>query len=49
VIMNRRFLSGPPTDDQHLDGVGFANAMTPVIAFLEPEVGLQIEMGDLDF
>jgi len=49
VIMNWRFLSGPPTNDQHFDSFVSANAVTPVIAFLEPDEGLQIELGDLDF
>src|SRR5690349_19363684 len=47
VIVNRRFLSGPPTNDQHLDRLVTTNAMAPVITFLEAEVRLQIELGDL--
>lgn len=48
VIMNRRFLTGPPTNDQHFNRIVTANAMTPIVGFLESEVGLQIELGDLD-
>ena len=48
VIVNWRSLSGPPTNDQHLDRIVTANPMAPIIAFLEPEVRLQIELGDLD-
>lgn len=48
VIMNRRFLSGPPTNDQHFDRFVTTNSMTPVVAFLESDIRLQIELGDLD-
>src|SRR5688572_19919094 len=48
VIMNRRFLSGPPTNDQHFNRFITTNPMAPVVAFLEAEVRLQVELGDLD-
>ena len=48
VVMNRRFLSGPPTKDQHLDCVVATNAVSPVVAFLESDIRLQLELGDLD-
>src|SRR5690349_5496829 len=37
VIVNRRFLSGPPTDDQHFDCFVTTNAVTPVVPLLEAE------------
>jgi hypothetical protein len=40
VIVNRRFLSGPPTDDQHFDRVVTTDAVAPVIAFFESDVRL---------
>lgn len=48
VVMNRRFLAGPPTNDQHFDGFVTTNAVAPVIAFLKPEIWLKVELGDLD-
>src|ERR1051326_5814118 len=48
VIVDWRLLSGPPTNDQHLDCLVATNAMAPVITLLESEVRLQIELGDLD-
>ena len=48
VVMNRRFLAGPPTNDQHLDGFVTTNAVAPVIAFLKPEVRSKVKLGDLD-
>src|ERR1043166_9742231 len=37
VIVDRRFLSGPPTNDQHLDCLVATNAMAPVITLLESQ------------
>jgi hypothetical protein len=48
VVMNRRLLSGPPTNDQHFDRIVPTNPVPPVIAFLESEIRLQFELGDLD-
>jgi len=47
VIVNRRLLSRTPTDHQHLDRLIATNSMAPVIAFLEAEVWLQIEVRNL--
>jgi len=48
VIVNRRLLTRPPTDHQHLDRLIATNSMAPVIAFLEAKIRLQIYVCNLD-
>ena len=48
VIVNRRLLPWAPADHQHLDHFVAAHSMAPVIAFLEPDVRLEIDIEDLD-
>src|SRR5204863_10065409 len=48
VVMNRRLLGGPPTNDQHFVRMVSADPVAPVIAFLETEKRLEVELGDLD-
>jgi len=48
VIVNRRLLAWAPADHQHLDGCVAANSMAPVIAFLESDVRLEVQVEDLD-
>ncbi len=40
VVVNRRFLTGPPADDQHLDGFVTTNAVAPVVSFFKTEIRL---------
>ena len=47
VIVNRRLLAWAPADHQHLDGGIAANSMAPVIAFLEPDVRLEVEIANV--
>ena len=39
--MNRRAVTWPPAEDQHLRGFVAADAMAPVVAFFKADVGLQ--------
>ena len=48
VIVNGRLLAWAPADHQHLDCFIAAHSMAPVIAFLEPDVRLEIDIDDLD-
>ena len=48
VIVNRRLLARPPTNHKHFDCFIPANSMTPVITFLESDVGLKLAPRDLD-
>ena len=47
VIVNRRLLAWAPADHQHFDRLITTNSMTPVIAFLESDVRLEIEIVNL--
>ena len=42
VVMNGSSLTRPPADDEHLDGIIATNPVTPVVAFLETKVRLDI-------
>ena len=48
VIVNRRFVAWAPANHQHLDCLIAENPVTPVIAFLESDVRLEIRIDDLD-
>src|SRR6185503_3823060 len=48
VIVNRCLLAWAPADHQHLDRIVPTNTMAPVVAFLEPDVRLQVVIEDLD-
>src|SRR5687767_7560656 len=48
VVVNRCFLTGPPANNQHLDGFVATNPVTPVISLLKSEVGLDIQRRYLD-
>ena len=43
VVVNGSLLTGPPADHEHLNRLIATNSMAPVVAFLESDVGLQIE------
>jgi hypothetical protein len=48
VIVNRRLLAWAPADHQHLDGFIATNSMAPVVAFLETDVRLEIDVTNVD-
>ena len=48
VVVNRRLLAWAPANHQHLDRIIAAHSMAPVVAFLESEVRLDLDIVDLD-
>jgi len=48
VIMNRGFLTGPPADNQHLDGIVTTNPVAPVVSLFKSEVRLDFQGRYLD-
>lgn len=48
VVVNRCFLTGPPADNQHLDGCITTNPVTPVISLFKSQVRLYIDWIYLD-
>ena len=48
MVMNRRLLAWAPANHQHLDRIVAAHSMAPVIALLESDVRLDLDIVDLD-
>src|SRR5689334_22170292 len=48
VIMNRGFLTGPPADNQHLDGLVATNPVAPVVSLFESKERLDFQRRYLD-
>lgn len=48
VIMNRGFLTGPPADYQHLDGLVTTNPVAPVVSLLKSKERLDFQRRYLD-
>jgi hypothetical protein len=46
VIVDRSFLTGPPADNQHLDGIVTTNPVAPVVSLFKSEVRLDFQ-GDI--